>query len=144
MQLRPVRYRILVERLHNRRITLLREEADGGYNLCFETCLTPADAAERLAEATADGKVLQLRRGRILVTRLALSKEALEALCKMFQHHEHAAEHRRMAKNRKQQLILARMDTLANAAIDADLRPAPHAPATPAPKPPRKPRKPRE
>jgi len=96
MQPRSVRYRILIERLYNRRrITLLREEADEGYNLCFVTCLSPIDVAECLA--TADGKVLELRRAVSWLPPWPLSGDAVQALCTLFQYHEYAAEHRRLA-----------------------------------------------
>ena len=139
----PAVYYVVVERLHNRRITLRRDESDKGYVLQLETCLSKQDAAERSAEALPS-KPLHLRRGRILVTHLVLSNEAMESICKLYQRHEQHATKRQLERNRRQQVIASRLAALEEAALNAELRaPELSAPAPPAPpvaKPPRKPR----
>jgi hypothetical protein len=59
----PALYYMVVERLRNRRVTLRRDEADGGYQLMLENCLSKQDAEERLAQAQEGGHPIELRRG---------------------------------------------------------------------------------
>jgi hypothetical protein len=127
----------VVQRLYNRRITLRRDEADGGYQLLLETCLSKQDADERLAEQTAE-KPVTLRRGRILVTRLALSNEAMGCLMQLHQQHELQAATRRKERSRRQQVVVSRLAAMEEATLDAELRTAEQVPL--APKPPRTPR----
>ncbi|MDO7877361.1 hypothetical protein Q5H93_21630 [Hymenobacter sp. ASUV-10] len=144
---RPILAYVLVERLYNRRITVRRDEAEGGYRLQLETCLSreaAAEYAEELGPAVPFGKHVELVRGRILVTRLALSNEAMQAIFGLFQHHEHSATQRQKARNRRQQSIIARLAALEDAAITADLQRQPAEPAQAPSKPPRKPRTPKE
>ena len=134
---------VAVQRLYNRRITLRRDEADGGYWLLLETCLSQQDAAERAEEAAAKGTTAPvLRRGRILVTSLALSNEAMGGLFQLHQHHERCATKRKQERNRCQQLVVSRLAALKEAALNAELRSPvpPVAPVPPTAKPPRTPR----
>jgi len=141
----PVLYYRVVERLLNRRISLSRDEPEGGYHLVFETCLSKQDAAEHDASRAADGRAtVALRRGRILVTRLALSNEAMGVLSRLYLHHEKCATERQKERNRRQQVIVSRLAALEEAALNAELRtPEPSPPTAPIPPTPKLPRKPR-
>jgi hypothetical protein len=143
----PALYYMVVERLRNRRVTLRRDEADGGYQLMLENCLSKQDAEERLAEAEQSGCPIELRRGRILVTRIAVSGEALGAICTLYHYQEKSAAKRQQERNRRQQIIVSRLTALEEAALNAELRapvppvaPAPPAAPLPTAKPPRTPR----
>ncbi|MDO7849943.1 hypothetical protein Q5H92_26525 [Hymenobacter sp. M29] len=131
----PIRYYRVVERLLNRRITLCRDEPDGGYHLVFEICLSRQDAAEHDASQAADGRAtVALRGGRILVTRLALTNEAIGVLSRLYLHHEKCAAERQKERNRRQQLIASRLAALEEAALNAELRTSePNPPTTPTP-----------
>jgi hypothetical protein len=149
----PVAYYVEVERLYNRRITLRRDEPDGEYYLRLETCFSKDVAARWIEAPPLDGKRVELLRSRILVTQLVLSREAMQGIYKLYQQHEHEATKRQEMRHRRQQIIAVRLDALANAAIDADLRAQtqtavsptrPTPPTAPAPKRGRKPGKPKE
>ncbi len=118
----PALYYMVVERLRNRRVTLRRDEVDGGYQIVLENCLSKQDAEERLVKAQESGHPIELRRGRILVTRLAVSGEALGTICNLYHHQEKSAAKRKQERNRRQQVIVSRLAALEEAALNAELR----------------------
>ncbi|GAB3877182.1 hypothetical protein GCM10028824_36660 [Hymenobacter segetis] len=128
----PALAHVVVERLHNRRITLRRYEAGGGYYLILQNCLSRQDAAEHIATKAADDMPSELVRGRILVTHLKLSNEALGMISRLHQQHEQSATTRQKERSRRQQMIVSRLAALEEAVLNDELH-APVPPVSPAP-----------
>ncbi|MGI4871287.1 MAG: hypothetical protein ACRYFX_08925 [Janthinobacterium lividum] len=101
-------YYKLVKRLHNRRITLFRYEDDGDYALELVNCFSKQDAAEHTEERKAADLPDNLVRGRLLVTKMSLSAEAVRAISELYQAHEKFAEDRQQLRRKRQQIAVMR------------------------------------